>query len=1013
MKKRSNQMKKIMVLALAVMVLSLIAMGLPLVNAFAHDTDIYTASGQGVEPNILVIFDNSNSMADQIQVSGFYDPSKTYSGPGTSGAVYYLFYGYWYWFASSINQVACSNARTALSTTGFYSGPTSSGCNSQNYSLRTGNYINYLINPPADVKYQTKLEIARQIITDLIDSVSGVRVGIMEFNPIIYGYGPTYFYGQDAKGGKVAKEINSLGSPGSSARENLKNAIRAITAESGTPLAETLYEAGLYFKGSLSYFNPGVNYVSPIEYHCQKNYVIIMTDGDSTVDNDPILNTIGDKDGDGHDPGGNDPYHYLIGGIQDQFGTDYLDDVAKYLYDSDLRPDMEGQQNIITYTIGFQVDSQHQLLQRTAANGHGKYYYTQTVQSLADAFQNIVDDILTKQASFVAPTVPVSRMEREVSDDNIYLAFFKPLQDRMWSGNIKKYGLDVNGGLVDVNSQPALDSKGQFLETSRSNWSSGADGGDVEKGGVGEILLNRSTARNIYTYMSTESNLTGNSNAFTTSNTLITPTTLGLTVGDTAGKNNLIQFVQGFDSYNGRPTEKRGWILGSFLHSRPAVVYYDTTHSSVIFAGSNDGMLHAFDDTDGSELWAFIPPNLLNKLQALHSDLIQSFVDGSPKVFLNGSQKILVFGERRGGDRYIALDITDRLAPKFLWEISPSTAGFSELGQTWSVPLITKIRYGLADKWVMFIGGGYDENQDNDPVVLSDTKGRAIYVVDVVSGSLVYKYSHAENEAMDYSIPSNLSKVDVDGDGRAERLYVGDMGGRIWRIDISSSGLTGEILFNAGRKIFYPPEVTLENDSGLYETLFFGTGDREHPKENTVINRLYSVKDKSLSATLTENDLVDVTLNLVQTGSATERQQILGQLKAKNGWYIKLDQNPGEKALSQPVVFYKVAYFTTFNPVAGSVTDPCFVGEGVARLYAVDYTNASALFNFDLLNDSSGVVLNRSDRSKVIGTSIPSGAIITFRGGNAVNYIGVGGGVFTPPLKKSKNIVPISWKRVF
>jgi type IV pilus assembly protein PilY1 len=136
-------------------------------------------------------------------------------------------------------------------------------------------------------------------------------------------------------------------------------------------------------------------------------------------------------------------------------------------------------------------------------------------------------------------------------------------------------------------------------------------------------------------------------------------------------------------------------------------------------------------------------------------------------------------------------------------------------------------------------------------------------------------------------------------------------------------------------------------------------------------------------------------------------------LKAKNGWYIKLDQNPGEKALSQPVVFYKVAYFTTFNPVAGSGTDPCFVGEGVARLYAVDYTNASALFNFDLSNDSGGVVLNRSDRSEVIGTSIPSGVVITFRGSNAVGYIGVGGGVFTPPLKKSKNIVPISWKRVF
>jgi type IV pilus assembly protein PilY1 len=995
-------MKKILVAILFALMIS--------VDAFAHDTDLYMASGEGIEPNILIIFDNSNSMADEIQVS-FYNPSTTYPGSKTSGTVYYRRNNNWNSvFKTSIGQVACSNARTALSTTGFYSGPTSSGCNGQNYSLRTGNYINYLNSIGGD-EYKTKLEIAQQIISDLIDSVSGVRVGIMKFNRIVTGSGPTYFYGQDAKGGKIVEEINSLGSFGSSTRTDLKNAIRGIVAESGTPLAETLYEAGLYFKGGASYFNPGVNYVSPIGYHCQRNYVIFMTDGDSTVDNDSILNTIGDQDGDGHDPGGSDPYHYLIGGVQDQLGTDFLDDVAKYLYDSDLRPDMEGKQNIITHTIGFQVDSQHQLLQRTATHGHGKYYYTATVQNLADAFQNIVDDILAKQASFIAPIVPVSRMEREVSGDKIYLALFKPLQDKMWSGNIKRYGLDANGGLVDANNQPALDSRGQFLESSRSHWSSSADGGDVEKGGVGEILLNRSSARNIYTYMGTDSNLTGNSNTFSLSNNLVSPTVLGLPAEDTTERDKLIKFVHGFDPYNDRPNEKREWILGSFLHSRPVVVNYDTP--SVIFAGSNDGMLHAFDDTDGSELWAFVPPNLLNKLQALHGDMLQSFVDGSPKVFLNGNQKILVFGERRGGDRYIALDITDRLTPRFLWEISPSTAGFSELGQTWSVPLISKIRYGVGEKWVMFIGGGYDENQDNEPVVLSDTKGRAIYVVDVVSGSLVYKYSHAENEAMDYSISSDLSKVDVDGDGRAERLYVGDMGGRMWRIDISSSGLTGKILFNAGRKIFYPPDVTLENDSGLYETLFFGTGDREHPKESTVINRLYSVKDKSLSGTLTENDLVDVTLNLVQTGSATERQQILDQLKAKNGWYIKLDQNPGEKALSQPVVFYKVVYFTTFNPVAGSVTDPCFVGEGVARLYAVDYMNASALFNFDPSNDSGGVVLNRSDRSEGIGTSIPSGVVITFRGSNAVGYIGVGGGVFTPPLKKSKNIVPISWKRVF
>ena len=35
-------------------------------TSFAHDTDLYMASGEGVEPNILIIFDNSGSMNDQV-----------------------------------------------------------------------------------------------------------------------------------------------------------------------------------------------------------------------------------------------------------------------------------------------------------------------------------------------------------------------------------------------------------------------------------------------------------------------------------------------------------------------------------------------------------------------------------------------------------------------------------------------------------------------------------------------------------------------------------------------------------------------------------------------------------------------------------------------------------------------------------------------------------------------------------------------------------------------------------
>ncbi len=1026
-------------------------------TSFAHDTDLYTASGAGVEPNILIIFDNSGSMNQEI-LAYYYDPLTTYTGSFVKDAVYYESHGDWILFKDSIILVDCVPARTPLTDQGHYEGYTNSTCDRRNRTLGTGNYVNYLASIGGSA-YKAKLEIAKTVIKTFLDTINGVRVGVMIFN--------------DSEGGHIKSSITSLTS---TTRSQLKTDITNITASTWTPLAETLYEAGLYFKGGASYFNSGVTHTSPIQYHCQKNYVVIITDGESTQDRSSVLKDgatvgsnvfpkIGDQDGDKREPGMINAPSYS------DSGSDYLDDVAKYLYDTDLRSDLTDKQDIITYTIGFTISSS--LLERTATQGHGRYFYSKNAQELSAAFQNVIGEILAKSTSFVAPIVPVSRLERTTAGDKIYLAFFKPEANGMWNGNIKKFGVqqvdDTSSGLhkgeiVDSNGSKALDSNGQFYSTARSFWTTAAmDGGEVEQGGVGEVLLKRTSARNIYTYFYTQVNLNDSSNAFTTGNASITPTVLGLLAGDTTGRDKLINFVHGYDAYdnnlNGNTTEKRDWILGSFLHSRPVIIHYGASRS-VIFAGSNGGMLHAFDDSDGRELWGFIPPNVLNKLQALHADVIETYVDGSPRPYItyktDGSidQAILIFGQRRGGNHYYALDVTDPDVPKFLWEIGPTTrvyqtssytiTDYQELGQTWSAPIVGKIACQegasncinvspsnhVGEKWVVFIGGGYDTNQDNDPVVASDSMGRAIYVVDVLTGALVKCFSNAENAEMTYSIPSDIAKVDTDGNGKVDRLYVGDLGGRIWRFDIcdpksgdphpcdaNPTSWTGKIIFKSNpgasdrRKIFYNPDVTLESEAaGNYEMLFFGTGDRESPKEAVVINRIYAVKDKftvtggvySPSVPLEENNLVNVT-NGLSAGT-----------QVPNGWYIILEY-ASEKSLSTPVVFFKTAYFTTFTAsAAGQSGDPCYVGEGTARLYALKYSTGNAAFNLDVTNDTGGTeVISKSDRSKIIGTAIPSGVIITFVGGTAVAYTGVGGGVYPPQLTSTSPLVPMTWQIVF
>jgi len=1008
-------------------------------------------------------------MGDQVDTGNYYNPATPYpTHPDHPEVVASRVYskpssGDWFnpltIFKNSIAEVPCSNARSVLTTKGLYTGNTSSDCTKTKRTLATGNYLNFFLASDGLVGMAKKTDIAKNVIKDFLDTVSDVRMGLMRF-----GSKKQDGSWDSTEGGSIVYNIQDLLDNN---RAAIKTAVSGLPASGYTPLGEVLYEAGRYFMGVESYFNYSggvkVQYTTPMQYYCQRNYVILMTDGISTMDRNSILGSIGDTDNDLREPPGatNDP------GFSEE-GSDYLDDIVKYLYDTDLYG-FQGTQNIVTYTIGFELDSSDpdnaplakDLLQRAANHGHGKFFTTSGTAGLADAFSTILNEIFAKTTSYVAPIVPVSRFERTTAGDKIYLALFKPSQTGMWKGNIKKYGVAQTmnpftrtnvGDILDVSGRNALDSQGNFYPTSKSFWSSVGDGGEVELGGVGEALLKRTTARKIYSFLpgdpgdetddlNTSTDLTNPWNAFSTTNSRVTTSLLGLGPFETDEKNRVINFVNGLDPYddnnNTITNEKRQWILGSFVHSRPFIIHYPDR--TVIYAGANDGMLHAFDDATGDELWGFIPPCLLGRLKELHTNALADklvFVDGSPKAYLsydasgNLNKAILIFGLRRGGDYYYALDITYPLVPKYLWRIyrnrmQGGVAYYQDLGQTWSAPMVGKVAYGTGEKPVVIFGGGYDENEDDEISPPPDDIGRGIYMADVMTGDCVWYHSYRGGDTnMNYCVPGDITKLDIDGDGRIDRLYVGDANARLWRFDIGDlnndhnsdpNEWTGRIIFrsNAGfsekRKMFYPPDVTLEYG---YEMLLFGTGDREAPESNKDMDRLYGFKDKNVS-TKVEADLYNASDDLLQTLTGTLLQAERDKLNAASGWFIKLEKQSGEKCLASPVVFYRTAYFTAFAPTVPSGVDPCFVGEGVAYLYAVDYTNGNAVFNFDLSNDVGGPVLAKSDRILRIGTAIPSGVVITVVGNTAVAYVGVGGGIFKPTLKKTKIFYPLHWKVVF
>jgi type IV pilus assembly protein PilY1 len=346
------------------------------------------------------------------------------------------------------------------------------------------------------------------------------------------------------------------------------------------------------------------------------------------------------------------------------------------------------------------------------------------------------------------------------------------------------------------------------------------------------------------------------------------------------------------------------------------------TPNVTVFYGGNDGVFRAANGNQvnppsstmpspGAELWGFIPPEFFGKLKRLHDNspalLMPStppgiiptpqrkdyFVDGSTGVYqlIDGVGKTttayLYLAMRRGARLIYALDVTDPKIPKFLWKHGNADAGFSELGQTWSQPKVAMVQGycgGAAcsstnpQTPVLIFGAGYDASAEDTEPPTADTMGRGIFILDAKTGTLVWKATYGAGlscpnasaactlPTMNYSIPSDITLVDRNNDGKIDRLYVGDMGGNMWRVDLEPTGGNTPSFWQAEklaalgcatgscaagvtpRKIFYPPEVI--TTSG-YDAVFTATGDREHPLYSTSVIAISATSDSGSIRTAT------------------------------------------------------------------------------------------------------------------------------------------------------------------
>ncbi|HIK84702.1 MAG TPA: hypothetical protein EYG08_06275 [Myxococcales bacterium] len=978
-------------------------------------------------------------------------------------------------------------------------------------------------------KFQiTRITAAREIARDVIYQTNSdcpafmgdcgiyedrVRFGVAQFH-------------RRSHGGFIRAEVDSY----SSNKNLIDAAITSLDAQTGTPLGETLFKLYTYFmprttsdmpygqNGSTQfpryryntsngdYTSTSSNWPSdPVTESCQKNFVIMITDGEPTSDNfvsssssaqgwsdfDPRL--IGDYAPD--NPGDPDIGSDSTPEVGDppwgsSAGSGYLDDIALFMQENDCRPDYPSETNRVdVYTVGFgTLGPVNSLLQKTADNGNGLFFSGNQAETLTQALVSSVQDIISKSQGFSAATVPAARTS---DGGNLYTTLFQPTSARpFWPGLLRSYQITAQGEILDRNGDcaltnlvdPLLCAGGTFLseDVAPPYWNASNEMPDANDrymrislaGSPGQIIADFDhgiSAVDLGGSLGSVSEYPP-AGGITSTNDLdegIVSFLAGCQWGSgltSGGVDDFLGCVDRTRIVNGNIEADR---LGDIFHSNPVVVgppnsfiressyaqYAEdlsyARRDRIIVAGANDGFLHGFnageyqigtgtyDEGTGEEIFAFMPWGARAKVMDLAKDdatLHPLTVDGSPAVadvWIDSNsdpsdaktasewKTVLVTGMREGAEHYLAMDMSDPEAsgyPGYMWEfpLESDSAWRSYIAETWSQPVITRVRLetgsgDVKEVWVAIVGFGYDASSDPNNTVLynaASTKGRGIMMIDIDTGRPVAARKFGTTATGDvsdmlYAIPSSPAVLDYNQDGFADVIYIGDLGGHVWKWVIRANGTANAsdaLLYQPNwpfrkffdddpsrsavahaRSFYFAPSATLV--SGILH-LGFGSGERSDLNCSStlngcnLLNRFYIVKDRDVwdTGSLSEIDGREYT-----TGDLTDTTPFEGDCPSVQPQGFFFEVADGEKFVTNSEIFNSFFFISTYRPDLSNQCEPA----GLATLYGFLAKCGQGAFG----PPSPLSPIAGTDRSEGLGKGMPTDARLSIAPGEGGNRL--------------------------